>query len=195
MNGLSDVEVQAAMLARLDALVQLAAAAPAQPLTAYGQNAIFSARGETTDWEALTVTLPNTPGANGEHWVISRLTMYGVCAASPSATQPPITGLFLVPVGTPKESLDAGQSVIGWDVVSRGIPLASAIVIAATTIPGPPASFAYLLSLTVSSPLIVGAGQTLRGVVSCNPGTPQPGPGAGSWGVLVAMGEVHRRQP
>lgn len=153
---------------------------------------IQTAYQQTTADETLTVTLNGGPLA-GEVWIIPRLTMHGVCSVNPSTAQSPISGLFMVQFGTEVESLTDAQSVAGWNIRSRGIPLPSGVVVNVTTIPGPPVSFAYCISLTQSTPLIVTPGQTLRGVLSSNPGTPIPGPGAGSWGVLTAIGTVRKR--
>lgn len=190
--ALDDAQVQGAMLARLDSLVALArnGAGGAGGATTPRQTYIWTARDETVGDEALTVTLPATPGA-GERWIISRLTLHGVCAVTPINSQSPITGLFLVPVGTIEESLADGQGTVGWNIAARGIPLPAGVVVNATFIPTSN-TYAYVISLTQSSPLILTAGQTLRGVISCNPGTLTPGPGAGSWGVLTAMGEIVR---
>lgn len=153
---------------------------------------ILTANVYTAADEPLTVTLNQTP-QNGDTWIISRLTMHGCCAVTPAVSQSPISGLFLVQFGEEAESLSAAQSIAGWNIRSRGIPLPSGVVVNITTIPGPPVSFAYCYSLTQSTPLIIAPGQTLRGVLNCNPGTPAPGPGAGSWAVLTAMGVLRRR--
>lgn len=182
----SPINPSAQILARLDAMAAVILRGDPAP-----QSYTWSARDEAAGDEALTVTLAATP-APGERWIISRLTLHGICAVSPINAQSPITGLFLVPVGTEEETLSDGQSVIGWNIKARGIPLPAGVVVNVTFIPSSN-TYAYVLSLTQSSALVLTSGQTLRGVVSCNPGTLVPGPGAGSWGVLTAMGEIHRQ--
>lgn len=152
----------------------------------------LSAYARTTDWEALTVTLrgPVAP----EYWEVSRLTLHGVTATNPSTAQSPIAGLFLVPEGAVIESLADGQSLVGWNIESRGIPLPAGVVNNYTTVAAATVSYAYVISLTQSTPIIIRPGETLRGMVSVNPGTAQPGPGAGSWGILTAMGVRRMRR-
>lgn len=152
------------------------------------------ARKTTAAWEPLTVTFENTP-QSGQVWVITRLTLHGVCAVNPPNSQSPITGLFMVQSGTPEETLAEAQGAAGWNIVSRGVPLPAGVVVGVTPIPGALGnSYAYQISLTQSSPLILFPGQTLRGVINCNPATAQPGPGAGSFGILTAMGSIHSNQ-
>lgn len=155
----------------------------------------------TVAGEALTVTISDTP-PNGEVWIISRLTLQGICTvAPPTNAQSPVTGLFLVPYGAPIETLAQGQGAgggatgEGWNVESRGIALPAGVIVASTTIDqgGGVFHYAFNLSLTQSTPLLISPGQTLRAVVSCNPGTATPGPGAASWGRLIAMGVRHRQ--
>lgn len=179
-------DVFAQMLARLDVLI----AKSGSGIIAPPQNYIWSQRAETTAWEALTATLAQTPAPN-ERWIINRMTMHGVCAANPALAQSPVAGLFLVQAGTEVESEGEGQSAVGWNIRSRGIPLPSGVVVNSTFIASS-ATYAYVISLTQSTPLVISPGQTLRGVLSCNPGTLQPGPGSGSWGFLTAMGAIER---
>lgn len=151
---------------------------------------IYMATGLTAGWEALTVTIGNQP-LPGREWIVSRLTMHGEAMNNPQLAQSPISGLFLVPYGTVIETLADGQAAagsVGWNVASRGIPLPAGVVVNSTLIPLATPRYAYTLSLTQSNPIVVPAGMTLRAVLSCNPGTLQPGPGAGSWGNLTAMG-------
>lgn len=181
---------QAYLLAALEQITRTITAGRAESSALGDTDFIMTASGRTTGWEALTVTLGNQP-LPGEEWIVSRLTLHGAVATNPLLAQSPISGLFLVPYGAPIETLAQGDDTagsIGWNIESRGIPLPAGVVINSTLIPIAPISYAYCISLTQSSPIIVSAGQTLRAVLSCNPGTPQPGPGANSWGVLTAMG-------
>lgn len=115
----------------------------------------------------------------GQHWVLDNAIATGfISTAIPPAGQllSPIAGLFLVEQGRiPVENLAAAQTNPGWDIRSRGIPLpviASIVPLAS--------GWAYAIYYNGMIGRTVPEGWTLRGVISCNPGTPSPGPGAGS---------------
>ncbi|OFW99443.1 MAG: hypothetical protein A3E78_04275 [Alphaproteobacteria bacterium RIFCSPHIGHO2_12_FULL_63_12] len=145
------------------------------------------ARNVTAGWEPLNVTFDATPLPDTV-WVIDRLTLHGMCAVNPPNSAAPITGLFMIQRGATEDTLAIASGVTGWAIDARGVPLPAGVVVAYTLIPG--AGYAYQISLTQSSPLKVYPGETLRAIINCNPTTAQPGPGAGSFGILTAMGSV-----
>lgn len=152
---------------------------------AIAQPGLLFARADTVGWEALTATLLEGP-TPGEHWIVHELTAWGILTANPPASgtlRPPLAGLFLVPLGTPPESLAAGQAAPGFDIQSRGLPLSVDADVTALA-----AGSGYVFHIHYSGdlaiPLILQAGLTVRGVVTCNPGTATPGPGVGSSMVL-----------
>lgn len=141
-------------------------------------------RGVTVGDEALTVDLQSGP-LTDERWLVHRVTLQGECAANPQNAQSPISGIFLVQPGTVVESLADGQA--GWNVESRGMAMPAGVVVNYTFIPST-GRYAFVISLTQSSPQPIDSDTIVRAVLSCNPGTAVPGPGAGSWGMLTVQG-------
>jgi hypothetical protein len=136
------------------------------------------------NWEPLTVDLPIAPQSD-ERWIVHRVTLHGEAAVNPQSAQSPCSGIFLVSPGTRPESLADGQA--GWSVEARGVPMPSGIVINYSFLPSS-GRYAYVISLTQSNPQPIDPDTTIRAVLSCNPGSAQPGPGGGSFGILTVMG-------
>lgn len=185
----------AALLARQTAVIEAMLSRIGANTTPVTDESQLRARGywTVTGWEPLVVDLQAPPTPNeDEVWSISRVTVWGECAVNPPNAQTPVLGLFLIPLALPAETLaDANNAARGWNPATRGVPLPAGVV--ANVTPLPSGIYAYSISLTQSTPIPVNPGETLRAVISCNPGTAQPGPGVtaggiASWGELIVMG-------
>lgn len=144
----------------------------------------------TTGNEPLIVDwIPPQSSTVGEHWIVFNASLKANLTAKQPNTStafPPLTGLFLVPIGTEVETL--AQSAAGWNMNARTIllPLGPPGAAVATIAAGPPYAFALTLA-TVSGPLTVPYGWMLRAIVVCDAGNAAPGPGALSNGILTVF--------
>jgi hypothetical protein len=138
----------------------------------------------TTGNEPLTVdaVLPQNPG---EHWILENWScLANLITRKPDTNGgfPPLSGLFIVPIGTAPESTT--EATGGWVMTKRGILVPM----------GPPGStvaaingiapFPYALTLAPGYKMTLQYGFMLRAIITCAQGTGTPGPGAGSLGVL-----------
>lgn len=147
----------------------------------------YSASTLTAANEPLTVdlVLPQTPG---EHYIIETASLLANLTVKQPNTAPgfpPLTGLFLVAIGTAPES--TAEAAAGWAMNKRGLllPLGPPGAAVATIVAGPP--FAFALTLAPGFKITIPYGFMLRAVVVCDAGNAAPGPGAASLGVLTAF--------
>lgn len=152
----------------------------------------FSVSATTAADEPLTVdmVLPQTPG---EHWIVeSAALMANLVTRQPNTAPgfPPLTGIFLVPIGTAPET--QAEAVAGWAMNKRGmlLPLGPPGANVATIAAGPP--YAYALTLAPGFKITVQYGYMLRAIVTCAQGSATPGPGAGSLGVFTVFATRER---
>lgn len=138
----------------------------------------------TSAWETLICDLaqPNDGLSNDKHWAIKWITFLGIMTGQAPAAAP-ISGLFACPKGTPKETLAQAQAGIFFDARQIPIPTDNPSM-SAPLVPGQ--GNILQLAVVFDEPYIVPSGYFLRVIVSCAPGTAQPGPGPGSSGRLRA---------
>jgi hypothetical protein len=147
----------------------------------------YSASTLTAGNEPLTVdlVLPQTPG---EHYIIETASLLANLTAKQPNTAPgypPLTGLFLTPIGTAPESIT--EAAAGWVMTKRGVllPLGPPGAAVGTIAAGPP--YAFALTLAPGYKITMPYGFMLRAIVVPDAGNAAPGPGAGSLGVLTAF--------
>lgn len=140
------------------------------------------ANGITAGNEPLVVDLPRAPKP-GEHWIMDSISASGVITvAIPPAGQllSPVAGFFLVKQNELPESLADAQA--GVNMNARTIPLP----VLASIVPLP-VGWAYSVYYNGVPGKTIPAGWTIRFILSCNPGTAAPGPGALSTALLIAI--------
>jgi hypothetical protein len=152
----------------------------------------FSVSATTTGDEPLTVDLV-FPQAPDIHYIVETAAlMANLVTRQPNTAPgfPPLTGLFLVPVGTAPET--TAEATAGWVMGKRGmlLPLGPPGANVATIAAGPP--YAYALTLAAGFKINVQYGYMLRAIVTCAQGSATPGPGAGSIGILTAFATRER---
>lgn len=147
----------------------------------------YSASTLTAGNEPLTVDL-NLPQTPGEHYILETASLLANLTAKQPNTAPgfpPLTGFFLVPVGTAPESL--AEAAAGWAMNKRGLllPMGPPGAAVAAIVAGPP--FAFALTVAPGFKITIPYNYMLRAIVVCDAGNAAPGPGAGSLGVLTAF--------
>lgn len=155
---------------------------------------VIRAAGATLQYaEAVTVgdepliidlPLPPTPGC---HWIvetgsmIANLTLRTPNDPTTVNGVPPLTGLYLCPANTPRETL--AEAVAGWNRFARPILLPLGPPggdLSAIGAAGPP--FPFALTLAAGLRVTVPFQWFLRAIVVAAAGTAAPGPGIGSAG-------------
>jgi hypothetical protein len=144
----------------------------------------YSASAVTTGNEPLTVDLV-LPQAPNEHWILENFSLLAnLITRQPNTATgfPPLTGLFIVPIGTAPENIT--EAAAGWAINKRGVllPMGPPGASVATIAAGPP--YAFALTLAPGYKMTLQYGFMLRAIVTCAQGNAAPGPGAGSSGFL-----------
>lgn len=139
--------------------------------------------GVTAGDEPLVIDL--APPIQSMHWTVYQLAAKGFFAVRQPGANPLVTtGLYLVPINAPVESLaDASNTTFGMHPEARAIALPYVLTI---TRAGAGGQFAFTCYATLYSELIVPTGWMLRFIANVLPGTANPGPGAASQGFLFA---------
>ena len=139
---------------------------------------------KTTGWEPLVIDLsPPTPGV---WWICTMCSVLGQFANNvPRLNPSPCVGFYLVQRGRATESLADAQA--GWNSDARGIILPSDL---AAIDMGPTAGYPFAGWVHAAARIMIPGDSFLRFIASANPGTTQPGPGAGSFGTLSAQVET-----
>ena len=144
---------------------------------------LLSNSARTSGWEPLVIDLSApTPG---QWWVCTFASVLGQFATNiPRLSPSPCVGFYLVQRGRSSESLADAQG--GWNFDSRGVILPS--MVNAIDL-GPTAGYPFA-GWIAPLRLVIPPDSFLRFIASSNPGTTQPGPGAGSFGTLTAQIET-----
>lgn len=146
-----------------------------------------TARADAIDDATLAVDLLPPSTLVQAHWIVEHLTLIGLLTLRAPTNGTPVCGLFLCPPGTPPvETLAQGQAAPGIVIAARPIvlPVSERAVPSEALSNG---SFAINVTMQPGFKATVpGGGWFLRGIVNCGPGTPTPGPGAGSFLILNA---------
>lgn len=151
---------------------------------------IIGGYGITVANEALTVDFggPQQSPRNDEYWIVRFCSVKGWTSNAPLNTNPPISGLFIVRVGEPADTLAQGQSVT---VPSPGVPLSQRGQSVGSLIQSAPLATGNLFQCIMNQGQpIIPPGYMMRFVGLAQPGTPAPGPGALSSGEISATIEI-----
>lgn len=145
-----------------------------------------SASQSTTGDEPLVIDLVLSSRVD-VHCIVEQLTLIANLTVRQPGTMgtAPISGLFLCPPSTPRESLADAQA--GWNVSARPYLLPAMDPYIDSAIVGAAPNFAIAMSLQAGFKITVPALWFLRAIVTCQAGTPTPGPGAQSNGLLRAL--------
>lgn len=144
---------------------------------------------QTTAGDEIILIDLQLPGFPGQHWIVEQASVIaGLVTRAPTtaAGDPPNTGIFLCPPGTPIETL--AQSVAGINLAARpimlpmGPPGSTVATVGAGVFP-----FTKALQLAPGFKATVPYGWFLRAIISCLQGSATPGPGAGSTALFTAL--------
>jgi hypothetical protein len=136
----------------------------------------------TAAWEPLQIDLLPLPRPN-RHFQVWLCSASGIFTLNPLAFGPllptaALSGLFLVTGSDPPESL--ADATAGFNPQSRGMKIQADWSIEAV-------GTVWAFAVTARAPFVIPTGYTVRAIVVPNPGTAQPGPGAGSVSRLQAQ--------
>lgn len=121
-----------------------------------------------------------------EHWIVEQLTFIATLQRPIGAGGiSPVCGLFLCNDGTPIETLSDAQA--GWSPFAREFPIPLADPAMNTAVLGAAGTYAFCMATLLGFRFEVPQNWRVRAIVVCNPGTPTPGPGAGSIGYIRAL--------
>lgn len=129
----------------------------------------------------------------GTHWVINYVCAFGqFLTRQPTAgVQSPVIALYLQPdQGDDPIESSSDAAGAGWNFRAR----AGALIIPSTLKVSPlvVGGFAFECQGLLALPLVVPGGFNIRFIANCQPGTGTPGPGALSFGQIVAQGYAER---
>jgi hypothetical protein len=126
----------------------------------------------TVGWEPLQCDL--LPALQGHYYVVRQISALGVLVTNLLPPGAVVSGLYVVRASDPLESL--ADATAGFSMDARGPHRLNTEYYSEAI----GARFAFSLTAQLYQPLIIPTGYTIRAIVTPNPGTATPGPGAGS---------------
>ena len=159
--------------------------ARAAGLQPFGGTVLMADAGPMT----VDVNFPQTPN---KHYVVELCSFMGkftVQGPSTSGGFPPNTGLFLVPINTPIESLADATTGMNFQARNTGIllPMGPPGANVATIGGAAGFPFSFALTLAAGTRITVPYQWTIRAIITCLAGNAAPGPGVNSQGIILAM--------